>query len=105
MSLAINPSLDFNGLKDAAVQIMTQQLAGVVEGANEDLQTYVQQILNDGVEASATGNTAVLQQLLDQSKVVAEINRLRVAAGAEQTLIKIASLAIGIVAKAVIVTA
>jgi hypothetical protein len=74
--------IDLNKLQGDVSGILQGALDGVVEGAKEDLKDYAAAIAKDMLQAQLAGNDEVKAQLLDQLKVLAEINRIRVEAHA-----------------------
>lgn len=71
---------DTDKLKTEIGGTLAQGLAGVVEGAAEDLRAFGLSIAGDLLEARLTGDARSEAALIDQLKVLAEINRIRVEA-------------------------
>lgn len=72
-------------------------VTGLVEGAAEDVQEFGFSIAADLMEAKLTGDDESEVALLDQLKVLAEINRIRVEAKAWIVIEKIVKTAFSVV--------
>lgn len=70
----------------AAVAALTAGLKGFATADdNAAYQDFATQIITDGVAAQAAGDTDLIQQLKDESGVLLELHRIKVAAGADAT--------------------
>ena len=70
--------LDLDRLKSDLTDALSDGLADLVDGAKDDIKAYASDISKDMLEAHMTGQVEVKEQLMDQLKVLAEINRVRV---------------------------
>lgn len=78
--------MDFEGLQAEASAALQTALDGLLEGAAADLQQFVIEIGNDMTEAAVTGQTDLIDDLVDQLELVAEQNRIRLSNVAAETL-------------------
>lgn len=70
--------LDLERLKGDVAPLLAEALEGLVHGAKADVEAYAKQITDELLAATLTGDREAEAQLLDQLKLLAEINRLRV---------------------------
>lgn len=70
--------LDLDRLKGDMTAALSDGLADLVEGTAEDLQAYSSAISQDLLLAGIAGDSDMQGQLLDQLKLLAELNRIRV---------------------------
>lgn len=89
-------------VKTEVTKLLVESLNDLIEGARGDLQNYAQQIVSDSVDAAAAGDTETLKQLEGQGTALLEVNRIRAVAGAERTVTRLISLAIGIALRFVV---
>lgn len=70
-----------NDVRDNLTSMLTESLDDLMEGAKEDIQAYAGQMAASAAQAVMLGSdarTALLNELIDQSRLLAEKNRLRV---------------------------
>jgi len=77
MSLDLS-KFDLVKLKKDVSAALADGISDLVEGSKEDVKLFTDAITKDMLEASLTGRTDLLTTLLDQLKVVGEMNRVRV---------------------------
>jgi len=70
--------LDLNRLEADITGALANGLSDLVQGTAADLQKFAAAITNDMLEAQLTGNQVVVDVVLAQLSVIAEINRVRV---------------------------
>lgn len=70
--------VDIDRLKADVSDALAGALIDLVEGAEKDVKAYASQISMDLLEAHMIGNAAITARLLDQLKILAEINRVRI---------------------------
>lgn len=56
---------------------LSDALSGLLEGAANDVEHFVMGISNDAVIAGSLGRDDLLRELLAQTRLLAELNRLR----------------------------
>jgi hypothetical protein len=93
------PTIDTTDLAAAAAAAIVDGLNAVIAGANADIQAFATAIVTDTLEASASGRLDLLETLADQTKVLAEKNRLAFVAGAEATALKVVGVALGVLVR------
>lgn len=86
--------IDFDRLKEDLGRTLADGLMDLVDGAQDDVQAFASDISRDLLLAGLQGNLKVQAQLLDQLKILAEINRVRVENHAWVVVGKIARVAI-----------
>ncbi len=69
---------DVERLKKDIGSAITDGILDLVEGSKEDVEKFAQQIAWDMLEAQFEGEPEIQDQLLDQLKILGEINRVRV---------------------------
>lgn len=72
--------VNFERLTEDVGEALASALAEIVEGAKDDVKTFALDISGDLLHAQLSGNEDLTDQLLDQLKLLAEINRIRVEA-------------------------
>lgn len=78
---------------DLGAQLATS-LQGLVEGAAGDIQAYANAISAELVLALSTGNQEAVRELQGQLRVIAEINRVRLAREKESFVLSLIGTAI-----------
>lgn len=86
--------IDFDRLKEDLGRTLADGLMDLVDGAQDDVQAFASDISRDLLLAGLQGNLKIQAQLLDQLKILAEINRVRVENHAWVVVGKIARVAI-----------
>lgn len=86
-------NINWRELRDELGDIVTETLEGLAEGAKEDLQVVAKAIANDMLVAVRMGRRDLLDDLIDQGRILAEIHRIRMADAAYDALARIADLA------------
>lgn len=97
-------NVDFNAVKVAAVNAIIDGVNGLIQGTNEDIQTWANLLVQESLQAAAEGRADLLQILGDQTLVLAEANRVRVVNAAEATFQRVIQVALGVAARLVIPT-
>lgn len=70
--------IDLDRLKADLTDALSDGLADLVDGAKQDIKDYASDISKNMLEAHLTGQGEIKEQLMNQLKVLAEINRVRV---------------------------
>lgn len=80
MDYAFLDNLDLDQLRDNMADVLADGLRDLIEGAEEDVRSFVSEIARDMILAriSDSDRGSTLEQLQNQLKIVAEINRVRV---------------------------
>lgn len=76
MSLDLS-KLNMNRLKADITGALANGLVDLVTGSAADVQKFAAAITDDGLEAALLGREDLLELLMDQLKVIGEINRVR----------------------------
>ena len=72
-------AFDWSGLADEVRAALAEALAGLLDGAAEDVRRYVAAIAGDLVRAAATDRPDLVDELRAQLRLIGEINRVRAA--------------------------
>jgi hypothetical protein len=80
-------------LLDSVQKIVLSELSDVLEGAESDLKSFGADIAKEVLKASASSDLEWRAQLLDQIKLLGEINRIRTNAAGWQIAFKVISAA------------
>lgn len=86
-------------LQNAVVTTILSEVNSLIEGANQDIQTTLNALVQESLEAAATGQLDLLPVIEDQVKVLAEKNRIRIAKGAERFVFDVLRVALGVATK------
>ncbi len=70
--------LDYEALISDLTPILVQGLENLLEGARDDIEAYAQRITGLMIYAQVQGDGGMEEQLLDQLKLLAEIQSIRV---------------------------
>lgn len=84
-------NLDFGTLRDTVEKTIVESVNGLLEGTTEDIKSFAADISRDLILAAAANRPDLIEIMQDQLGLLAEINRLRVAAQAQATLIRVIS--------------
>lgn len=95
---------ELNNIRDAAVQTLIDGINSLIIGANADIAEFANAIVADGIQAAAEGKFELLPILADQTKVLAEKQRLQVVAAGEAMAAKIVWTVLAFASKLVIPT-
>lgn len=71
-------NVDLDRLKGDVTGALVDGISDLVEGTREDIESYASDISRDLLEAQFSGEDHLNAVLLDQLRVLAEINRVRV---------------------------
>jgi len=71
------PSVDWKALGAELSAIVSAEIAGVVDGAADDVVTFAQQVALDATRAIQLGRPELGAEVLAQLRALAELNRLR----------------------------
>lgn len=71
-------TIDVDKLKKDVASALVSAISELVDGAEADIQNFATDISKDLLEAQLTGEKAITIQLLNQLKLLAEINSIRV---------------------------
>lgn len=88
-------NVNWDQLRDQLGSQLSTALQGLVEGAAGDVQAYANAIAAELVLALSAGNQEAVRELQGQLRVIAEINRVRLAHEKEQFVLSLISTAIG----------
>lgn len=92
---------DLTSIKAVASQTLVDSLNQYITGTNEDVQAFASGIMSDTIDAVAAGRTDLLPVLVEQTMMLAEMNRLEFVAGglklASTVTLALATLAVRIV--------
>lgn len=89
-------SVDWDLLKSQVGKQIAASLKGLVDGAASDLQAYGNMIASEMIWAYGTGDQAAIKELKAQLKVLAEMRRVKIAAGRETLVLSIISAIISV---------
>lgn len=85
--------MDFEKLRDKVVAILKESFGKVLEGAQEDLDLYAREIATDLIAAAREGREDLVDELVHQTRTLAERNRLRAVHEAWDTAEEVARVA------------
>lgn len=95
----VNPppvEVDWRAVSDSLTNVLRDELVGVLEGAQADINNFLVDISHDLTRAMRVGKTELTDELRNQALALVELNRLRIAGTHLRVLDKILSTAIGI---------
>lgn len=75
----MSPTIEWDRLRKELPAIFTDALSGVVEGAQEDLAAFGEEIAASSIAAAMVGDESRLAELEAQVRGIAEASRLRAA--------------------------
>jgi predicted neutral ceramidase superfamily lipid hydrolase len=84
--------LNWKIIREELSGVISDSLAELVEGAEDDLKAYAVGIANSLIIAVRTGRADLRQELQDQVVMIAEIHRIRISNEAEVVLNKIVNI-------------
>ena len=70
-------SIDIKALAGTVKDVVLDGLNGLVDGAEEDLRAFGQAIAEDLVRVAATGNPALVAEVVAQARALGEVQRIR----------------------------
>ena len=91
------PSIDWSVVTDNITQHLRGQLVGVLEGAADDIDQFINDISFDMTRAVRLGKTELQDELKAQLLVIAEINSVRVKNAANGVLEGILNVTLSVV--------
>lgn len=90
-------AINWNQLENQLGQQLVGSIKGLVEGAASDIQAYGAQIASEMVLALSSGDESAVVELKAQLKLIAETNRVQIAAERETFVLGIITAAINAV--------
>ena len=88
--------VDWNAFAGSLTAVLRDELVGILEGTQTDIQNFLVDITHDMTRALRMGNSKLSEELRNQVLGLIELNRLRVAGTHLRILDKILDTALGI---------